>query len=138
MISRLRGDTSRLAALIAASGLAFALCGCVGLPGLDPEGGPTPIAAKSPERAAAVAEIRAQAEAGEAMPFPDAYQSAQTARLALREEPRSIAEVQAIEAELTLIAERRAATSDTREIAALDAKAKELRRLAMAAQTLRR
>jgi hypothetical protein len=138
MISRSRGNTSRLEALVAVSSLALALSGCVGVPGLEPEGGPTPIAAASPERAAAVAEIRAQAQAGDAMAFPDAYQSAQTARLALREEPRSIAEVQAIEAELTLIAEQRAATSDAREIAALDAKAKELRRLAMAAQTLRR
>jgi hypothetical protein len=87
----------------------------------------------SPERAAAIAEMRAEAEAGDRMPFPDPYQAVQSRRLALRGEPRSYAEVQAIQAELTLIAARRAATTDPGEIARLDARAKELRRLALAA-----
>jgi len=71
------------------------------------------------------------------MPFPDVYQTEQTNRLALRGEPRSVADVQAIEAELSVIAERRAATTDPREIAALEKRAKELRRLALASQGLR-
>ena len=138
MISRGGGTAPRLRALIVASASALALSGCVGIPGFDPENSPTASAPSSPERAEALAEIRAQAKAGDTMPFPDAYQSVQTSRLASREEPRSIAEVQAIEAELTLIAEQRSATSDPREIAALDARAKELRRLALASQALRR
>jgi hypothetical protein len=81
--------------------------------------------------------MRAKAEAGDKMPFPDAYQSEQTNRLALRGEPRSVAEVQAIEAEMSVIAERRAATTDPRELAALDKRAKELRRLALLSQALR-
>lgn len=81
--------------------------------------------------------MRAKAEAGETMPFPDVYQSEQTNRLALRGEPRSVAEVEAIESELSVIAERRAKATDAREIAALDARAKELRRLALARQALR-
>ena len=104
---------------------------------LKPPAEPVAITSTNPERAAAIADMRAQAEAGDAMPFPDVYQTEQTNRLALRGEPRSIAEVQAIEAELTVIAERRAATTDPREIAALDKRAKELRRLALASQALR-
>ncbi len=124
--------------LIAAPCLALALAGCLGVAGLERSGQPAPIAAASPERAAAVAEMRAQAEAGNGMPFPNTFPAEQTARLAAREEPRPVAEVQAIQAELTLIAEQRAATSDASTIAALDKRAKELRRLALAAQPLRR
>ena len=69
----------------------LAIAGCVGVPGLDPAGEPAAVTGVSPERAAALADMRAQAEAGDAMPFPDAYQSEQTARLALRGEPRSVA-----------------------------------------------
>jgi hypothetical protein len=119
--------------LLAASCLGLGLFGCVGVPGLDPMGEPVAVVDADPERAAAVAEMRALAETGDAMPFPDAFQSEQTARLAMRDEPRSLAEVQALEAELTLIAERRAAASDPREIAALEARARELRRLALLA-----
>jgi hypothetical protein len=117
--------------------LALALAGCSSMSILRPPAEPVAIASTNPERAAAIADMRAQAEAGDAMPFPDVYQTEQTNRLALRGEPRSIAEVQAIEAELTVIAERRAATTDPREIAALDKRAKELRRLALASQALR-
>jgi hypothetical protein len=90
-------------------------------------------ASANPERAVAIAEMRAEAEAGDRMPFPDPYQAAQSRRLALRGEPRSYADVQAIQAELTLIAARRAAATDPHEVARLDARAKELRRLALAA-----
>lgn len=53
--------------------------------------------------------------------------------LAARPEPKSAEEVAAIEAELLLLAERRSASSDRREIAALEARARELRRLAATA-----
>jgi hypothetical protein len=118
--------------------LPVALSACTALRSFDPDGEPVPVTAASPERAAALADMRAQAEAGDTMPFPDAFQAEQSQRLALRDEPRSVPEVQAIQTELALIAERRAATRDPREIAALDARAKELRRLALAAQPLRR
>ena len=95
------------------------------------------VSSTSPERAAAIADMRARAEAGDKMPFPDVYQSEQTSRLALRGEPRSVADAQAIEAQLTMIAEQRAATTDPRELAALDKRAKELRRLALASEGLR-
>jgi hypothetical protein len=113
--------------------LTVALAGCVGMPDLDPKANTAPLTATSPERAAAIAEMRAEAKAGDEMPFPDAFQAEQTARLAARGEPRSMQDVQAIQAELTLIADSRSKTSDAREIAALDARAKELRRLALAA-----
>jgi hypothetical protein len=108
------------------------------VPGHDDGGDPLVTengAALSPERAAAVAEIRAQAEASEALSFPAAFESSQTARLAEREEPRTVGDVQAIEAELQLIAERRAAASDPAEVAALEARALELRRLAASQQS---
>lgn len=113
----------------------LALAACQGVPGVDSVRQPMASAAPamSPERAAAVAEMRAMAEAGDRMPFPDAFQTEQRARLVLRSEPRSVVEVQAIEAELTVIAERRTVATDPHEIAALEARAKELRRLALAA-----
>jgi hypothetical protein len=89
---------------------------------------------QSPERAAAIAEIRAQAAAGDVMDYPDAFQSAQSARLAAREEPRPVADVDAIQAELAAIARRQAAARSPQEIAALKARATELQRLAAAAQ----
>src|SRR5205814_6237990 len=118
------------AAVLVASGLL--LGGCAGMSGPDPAGKPAPLASINPARAAAVTEMRAEASAGDRMPFPDAYQSEQAARLASREEPRSVEGVRAIEAELADIADRRAKTTDAREIASLDARAKELRRLALA------
>ena len=81
--------------------------------------------------------MRAQAAAGDTMPYPDAFQTEQTTRLAARAEPRRSPRCEAIEAELALIAERRAASTDPSEIAALDARAAELRRLALAAQRSR-
>jgi hypothetical protein len=55
------------------------------------------------------------------------------AELAARPEPRRISEVAAIEAELDLLAKQRAASADPAEIAALEARAAELQRLAAAA-----
>jgi hypothetical protein len=52
--------------------------------------------------------------------------------LAARPEPRSLYDADAVEAELRLIAERRSAAADPAEIAALDARARELRRLSAA------
>jgi hypothetical protein len=51
-----------------------------------------PSATVSPERAAAIAEMRAMAEAGDSMPYPDAFQTEQTARLITREEPHDVIE----------------------------------------------
>jgi hypothetical protein len=125
---------------VGAACLALFAFGCMAIPGHD-DGNPLVVtesgpgsANVSPERAAAVAEIRAQAEASEALPFPEALQSTETARLAAREEPRTVGDVQAIEAELLLIASRRAAASDPAEVAALEERARELRRLAAASQ----
>jgi hypothetical protein len=95
----------------------------------------TPTAAEqSPERAAAVAEMRLQAEAGEDLPYPDVFQSLQNTRLATREEPISVAEVAAIQAELADIASRQQAAVSPAEIAYLKARAAELQRLAAQAQ----
>jgi hypothetical protein len=116
------------ARLAAAALLCAATTGCLGLPDLNTVAAVPPNATP---RAAAIAEMRAQAAAGDQMPYPDAFQGEQTTRLAAREEPLSTAEVEAIEAELALIAERRAATRDAREIAALEARARELRRLVL-------
>jgi hypothetical protein len=115
----------------AAAALCTALAGCFGLPDLDSTQ-VTPTPGMSPERAQAIAEMRAQAVAGEKMPYPDAFQREQTARLATRGEPLTISEVDAIQAELGLIAKRRAVATDAREIAALEARERELRALVLA------
>ena len=121
--------------------LAIGPAACVGSPDLDrgsdplvvTEAGAVGYQPEQPaERAAAVAEMRASAEAGDLMPYPDAFQAAQAARLAARPEPYSVAEAEAIEAELAAIARRRAAATDPAELAALQARAEELRRLAAA------
>jgi hypothetical protein len=107
------------------------LSGCLRMPDIDQPS--AAVGATSPERAAAIAEMRAQAAAGDEMPYPDAFQTAQRVRLAVREEPRSLRNVQEIEAELALIAQRRAHSNDPNEIAALDQRARQLRKLALAA-----
>ena len=111
-----------------------AICVFVGLAGClrptPPVAALPPAPAISAERAAAIAEIRAEAAAGDAMPYPDAFQSEQTMRLAARGEPLSSAAVDAIEAELAAIAARRASATSAREIASLEARARELRRIA--------
>jgi hypothetical protein len=119
------------------------LAGCLAGPDLDAPSDPMVVTEagevtyaepQSPERAAAIAEIRAQAAAGDLMGYPDAFQTAQTTRLAAREEPRPVVDVDAIQAELAAIARRQAAARSPQEIAALKARAAELQRLAAAAQ----
>ena len=122
---------SRFHIAAAAFGLALALSGCMSRPDLTASTAPT--ATISPERAAAIAEMRAMAEAGDSMPYPDAFQTEQTARLVTREEPHDVIDAQAIEIELALIAEQRAKARDPSEIAALDERARQLRKLALSA-----
>ena len=133
----------RFATPAAAACLAFLLAGCLGMPSVETAGDPLVITAEgqaaapasaSPERLAAVADIRARAAAAGASPHPVALQDDRTSRLAARPEPRSVPDVLAIEAELALIAERRAAGAGPAEIAELEARAAELRRLAAAAR----
>jgi hypothetical protein len=129
--------------------LLLPLAGCLGVPDLEASRDPLVVtvegesragAAASPERLAAVAEMRAKGEAAEAAGFPDVFQSARTARLASREEPRSVADTEAIEAELADLARRRSRATSPGEIAELEARAEALRRLAARgqAQSLRR
>jgi hypothetical protein len=138
---RMNGRNGRSAsystAISVVFGLGLLLAGCSSMSILRPPETSATFATTNVERAAAIADMRAKAEAGDTMPFPDAYQSERTNRLALRGEPRSVPEVQAIAAELSVIAKRRATTTDPSEIAALDKRAKELRRLALASQALR-
>jgi hypothetical protein len=128
------------ARMVLAIAAGLLLAGCIGAPDL---GTPDPLvvtetssaepAANAPtERELATAEMRAAAEAGDSQPFPDVFQSAQTNALATRTEPRSAGDVAAIEAELLQIARRRASASGPAEIAALETRAQELRRLAAA------
>jgi hypothetical protein len=134
MNSRAGRTAPCLKGLASISCLLMGLCACSGMRAADTRGEPVVAsAAVSPERAVAIAEMRAQAEAGDNMAFPDPFQAEQTRRLALRGEPRTTEDVQAIQAELSLIAARRSAATNPQEIARLDARAKELRRLALAA-----
>ena len=115
----------RVARLLASAGLCTALSGCFGVPDLSSPG----VVAAGPDgatdRATAVAEMRAEAAAGDRLPYPDAFQAEQTKRLAAREEPLTAQEVEAIQTELALIAERRATTTDdARDRGARDAGAR--------------
>lgn len=120
-----------------AAALVLLLCGCVGAPHLGGTGGPLVITEAGPAAPASDAALtRAQvvrqqrAEARAAAEAPDVS----TATLLARPEPRSAAEVAAIEAELDLIARRQAQSADRREMAALEARARELQRLVAAAE----
>jgi hypothetical protein len=126
-----------------AAGSALLLGACLGAPDLDSTADPLVVtesgtvsyaAEQSPDRAAAVAEMRRQAEAGEDMPFPDVFQTSQNTRLATREEPVAVLEAAAIEAELADIARRRQAAVSAAEITYLKARAAELQLLAAQAQ----
>ncbi len=121
-------------------GAILLLGGCLGPPDLDAGSDPLVVTEasrglpveQSPTRAAVVSEMRAKAEAGDAMPAPDVFQSAQTARLAARPEPKPIGDVASVEAELAAIAERERTAVTPGELAALKARADELRRIAAA------
>ena len=126
------------------AGLALLLGGCLGAPDLNTTADPLVVTAsgtvsyaaeQSPDRAAAVAEMRLRAEASEDMPYPDVFQRAQNARLATREEPISVSDVAAVQAELADIARRQQAAVSPAEIAYLKARAAELQRLAAQAQS---
>jgi hypothetical protein len=111
-----------------AAGMAIPLGGCFG-----PDLSADPLVggeAASPERVAAVAEIRQRAEAVEEQPYPKPFQADRTARLAARAEPRRMADVDEIEAELAAIAQLQQTASTPEERAELQARADELRRKA--------
>jgi hypothetical protein len=94
------------------------LSGCIGPGGARLAGKPEPLAVAVPEPVSVTS----------------------VTELAARPEPRSTTEVAEIEAELDLIARRRAAGASPRERAAMEARAKELQRLVAAegAASLRR
>lgn len=117
--------------------------GCLGPPELDAAadplvvteaGAPDTAGEMSPERAAAITEMRAKAAAAETTGYPDVFQSAQTGRLARREEPRPVSGADAIELELAALARQRGRATTPGEIATLEARAAELRRLGAQAQ----
>jgi hypothetical protein len=113
--------------LTVVAGLAGLLAGCFGYPQVD---SPTALApGVSPERAAAVAEMRAEAAAGDTMRYPKVYRMDRTLALAARPEPRSTSEVDELKAELSTIAAARAVATDPNEIASLDQRAADLRLL---------
>lgn len=121
---------------LAAACLTVPLGGCFGpdlasqpLVASEP-GAPPP----SPERVAAVAEIRARGDAADDLPYPDAFQAEQTARLAARPEPRPASDVADIEAELAAIAQLQQTATTPEEIAELQARADALRRKSAADQ----
>ncbi len=109
--------------------LCAALSGCLGMPDLSSTGAVPTDSEAAKERAAAVAEMRAEAADVDQLPYPDAFRAEQTMRLAAREEPLTETQVEAIQTELAAIAARRDRTTDTQEIAALETRARELRRL---------
>ena len=130
---------SRLVPPLALSGVALslAIAGCA--PNIDATADPLVVTEddalgyaepQSPERMAAVAEMRMNAAAGDILPYPDAFQREQTLRLAARPEPRPVENAEAIQAELASIARRQAGAVSPQEIAALKARAAELQRLA--------
>jgi hypothetical protein len=78
--------------------------------------------------------MREKGAAAESAGFPPAFQADRTRRFAAREEPRAVFEAEAIEAELAAIGARPENLSSPGEIAAMEARAKELRRLRAEAQ----
>jgi hypothetical protein len=89
----------------------------------------------SAARDAAVADMRARAKATEALPYPSAFAASRNSRLAARSEPRPVADVESIKAELAAIGKRRQNPVSATELAALDARAATLRRLLAATQS---
>ena len=121
MISARRPAVSSLSG--SAIALSVLLCGCVALHRPAATGDPLVITETEPAGLMEPAEPALLEEPVE----PELA-------LAARPEPRSAEEVAAIEAELELLARRQSASGDRREIAALEARAKELQRLVAAAQ----
>ena len=121
---RLVPNAVSLAAL--AAGLTV-LSGCR----IDPEA--TPVVAASPvsaSRAAVVADMRAKAQFADLAPYPSVAASAGTFP-----HPQSVEDVAAQQAELELLAaRRRGRLVSGAELARLEARAAELRRLARAAK----
>jgi hypothetical protein len=119
-----------LARAAVAGGLLLGLAACLG-PDLDAPvdpivaGGGTPA---SPERVAAVAEMRQRGNAAEELPYPDAFQADQTRRLAARAEPPTATDFAAIQAELEAIALLQQSATTPEEIAELQMRATALRR----------
>jgi hypothetical protein len=133
----------RCRATAAALPAAALLAGCLGPTGLDTvsdplvvteASAPGPPAETDPERALAVAEMRANAVAAADLPYPDVFLAEQTLRLAAREEPLAVSDAEAIEAELAAIARAEKGRITAAELAALKAREAELRRLLAAAQ----
>jgi hypothetical protein len=121
--------------------LAFPLGGCMAVPDVDSddplvvtEAGVQPDPDQSPERRAAVAEMRAKARQGDALPYPDAFQAARTAQLAARPEPLPVRSIAAIEAELAEVVRRQQGAVTPAELAALRAREAQLRLLAAQTQ----
>jgi hypothetical protein len=115
--------------------LCAALSGCLGMPDLSSTGAIPADGEAANERAAAVAEMRAEAANVDHLPYPDAFLAGQTTRLAAREEPMTEAQVEAIQTELAAIAAQRAQTTNTQEIAALETRARELRKLVLSSSS---
>ncbi len=117
--------------------LGLALGGCTAVPGMRAATEPvvvTETGIATLEASAAESEATVNAAALDA-PAADIVTPPETAAApATRPEPRSAAEVAAIQAELELLAERRSAGASGRELAVLEARAEELRRLIAAAQ----
>ncbi len=139
--------TRRLVPLLAAGGMVLVLAGCMGQPNLDSSADTRVVTAAdapspdvTPERAAVVAEMRGRAEMVEATAYPDAFRGGRTRELAARPEPRSVSDVAAIQAELAAIARQKQGQVSPQELALLEARARELRRLAAQSQpgTIRR
>jgi hypothetical protein len=124
---RLSRPVPRLA-ITTAVFLTVALAACRG-PDLSP--GAAPLVAGqapvSPERVAAIAEMRRLGEASDALPYPGAFQAEQTKRLAARQEPRPGPDATAIQAELAALAVLRQAATTPEEIAELRVREAELR-----------
>jgi hypothetical protein len=122
------------------TGLLLFAGACLGPPDLESGSDPLVVTeagasnSVSPERAAAIAEMREKGAAAESAGYPPAFQTDRTRRFAAREEPRAVSEAEAIERELATVAAQRKNLASPDEIAAMEARAAELRRLRAQAQ----
>ncbi len=113
--------------------LLLALGGCFG-PDLSPGAEALAGGEVSAERAQAKAEIRRLAEATDALPFPEAFESGRAARLSARGEPRPAPDAQALQAELAAIAVLQQTARTPEELAELQARAAALQQLSLESQ----